>query len=45
MRRRAPATDALHGTVRARIARYADDRPLAGDIQVAARLLEAGFPG
>ena len=42
---RAPATDALLGAIRARIARYADDRPLAGDIQAADRLLEVGFPG
>jgi histidine ammonia-lyase len=36
---RAPQTDAVYRQVRARIAPFRDDRPLAGDMESARRLL------
>jgi histidine ammonia-lyase len=36
---RAPRTDSVYRAVRARIPRYADDRPLAGDIELARGML------
>lgn len=41
---RAAQTDALHRTVRGRIAHFRDDRPLSGDIQVARQLLGRAPP-
>jgi histidine ammonia-lyase len=36
---RAPRTDSVHRALRERIPHYGDDRPLAGDIELARRIL------
>jgi histidine ammonia-lyase len=41
---RAPYTDAVYRWLRARIARYDDDRPLGADIESARRLLNEPLP-
>ena len=41
---RAPGTAAIHAQVRARVAPYADDRPMADLIAAGADLVRAGFP-
>jgi histidine ammonia-lyase len=41
---RAPHTDAVYGWLRARIARYDDDRPLGADIERARALLKGPLP-
>jgi len=41
---RAAGTDEIYGLVRGRIAHYADDRPLSGDIEAVRGLIREGVP-